>query len=353
VLSVVGLTQAAATTSITGAGLVVGAVTTASSNTVASGNVISESPAAGTQVNLGSAVNLVISSGPAQYLLTTAAIPASGGTVSPPGGSYAANSVVTLTATPNVGYVFSSWTGAVANASNASTTVTMSTAESVTANFISAVTVAPSSIDFGTVYLGTITIRKVTLTNNGTSPLTVNDPFLSILKGGNSDEFVAVNECPKSLAAGNRCPITIAFVAGPFYTPQTATLSIVDNAAGSPQTVNLTATVIDPQASFQPTSLRFGTQAVGRSTTKTVTLKNTGATTLSVTAMSVTGTNASDFTLTPSSNCGSSLSAGSSCTISVTFEPATEGSFSATLNVTDNTWSRTQTVPLSGTGAGD
>ena len=64
--NVLGETQAAATTSITNAGLVLGTVTTQSSSTVPSGSVISESPAAGTQVNAGSAVNLVVSSGLAQ-----------------------------------------------------------------------------------------------------------------------------------------------------------------------------------------------------------------------------------------------------------------------------------------------
>jgi hypothetical protein len=62
--NVVGDTQAAATTAITGAGLVVGTVTMAYSPTVASGNVISESPVAGTVVSSGSAVNLVVSKGP-------------------------------------------------------------------------------------------------------------------------------------------------------------------------------------------------------------------------------------------------------------------------------------------------
>ena len=57
-------TQAAATTAITTAGLVLGTVTTQSSSTVPSGSVISENPAAGTEVNVGSAVNLVVSSGP-------------------------------------------------------------------------------------------------------------------------------------------------------------------------------------------------------------------------------------------------------------------------------------------------
>src|SRR5207249_5452322 len=64
--NVVGQMQAAAASAITGAGLTVGAVTMQSSSTVASGSVISESPTAGTKVASGSAVSLVVSSGPAQ-----------------------------------------------------------------------------------------------------------------------------------------------------------------------------------------------------------------------------------------------------------------------------------------------
>ncbi|HEY0801614.1 MAG TPA: PASTA domain-containing protein, partial [Steroidobacteraceae bacterium] len=63
--NVVGLTQAAATTAITGAGLKLGTVATASSSTVVSGSVISESPGASTSVASGSTVNLTVSSGPA------------------------------------------------------------------------------------------------------------------------------------------------------------------------------------------------------------------------------------------------------------------------------------------------
>lgn len=62
--NVVGQTQAAATTTITSAGLVLGTVTNQPSGTVPSGSVISENPAAGTQANAGSAVSLVVSSGP-------------------------------------------------------------------------------------------------------------------------------------------------------------------------------------------------------------------------------------------------------------------------------------------------
>lgn len=63
--NVVGLTQAAATTAIMNAGLVVGTVTSQSSANVPAGDVISQDPVAATEVNLGSSVNLVISSGSA------------------------------------------------------------------------------------------------------------------------------------------------------------------------------------------------------------------------------------------------------------------------------------------------
>jgi len=63
--NVVNRTQAAATTALTAAGLVVGTVTQQSSATVPAGNVSSQSPVAGAGVAAGSAVNLVISTGPA------------------------------------------------------------------------------------------------------------------------------------------------------------------------------------------------------------------------------------------------------------------------------------------------
>jgi beta-lactam-binding protein with PASTA domain len=62
--NVVGLTQAAATSALTGAGLIVGTVSTTSSGTVPSGSVISENPVAGTSVATGSSVSLSVSTGP-------------------------------------------------------------------------------------------------------------------------------------------------------------------------------------------------------------------------------------------------------------------------------------------------
>ncbi|MEO0576492.1 MAG: PASTA domain-containing protein [Pseudomonadota bacterium] len=66
---VVGMTQAAATSDITNAGLVVGTVTQQTSAGVPDGSVISQNPTSGTTVNEGSSVDLVISSGPASVVV--------------------------------------------------------------------------------------------------------------------------------------------------------------------------------------------------------------------------------------------------------------------------------------------
>ena len=66
---VVGISQSDAETMVTGAGLLVGDVTTASSSTVPEGDVISQSPTAGTSVPLDSAVDLVVSIGEQSELI--------------------------------------------------------------------------------------------------------------------------------------------------------------------------------------------------------------------------------------------------------------------------------------------
>ena len=97
--NVVGMTQAAATSAITGAGLTLGTVTPASSATVTAGLVISEKPAAGTSVAAGSAVHLVVSSGPATPPGTPTAL-------NPTNGSTGVSTTPTLTwsATGATGY---------------------------------------------------------------------------------------------------------------------------------------------------------------------------------------------------------------------------------------------------------
>jgi hypothetical protein len=212
--------------------------------------------------------------------------------------------------------------------------------------------ISPSSIDFGTVYQGSVTTRVITVTNAGTAAVTITQPLITIVKGGDDKEFVAVTQCPTNLAVGKSCTISVAFVAGPYYTQQSATLKFMDNAPGNPQPIPLTALVINPLATFNPTSLNFGTIKHTTTSTANVTLTNTGKTPLifSGVGISVTGANVAKFTQT--NNCGSSLAAGAKCTIAVKFTPSTTGAFSANLTVVDNAQAGggTQTVPLTGKG---
>jgi hypothetical protein len=97
------------------------------------------------------------------------------------------------------------------------------------------------------------------------------------------------------------------------------------------------------------TGLAFGNLSVGTaSTAQTVTLTNTGNAALSVTSIALTGTNPIDFA--QSNNCGASVAAEGSCTISVTFAPLASGSLAAAVTLADNASGSPQTVTLSGTG---
>jgi uncharacterized repeat protein (TIGR02543 family) len=70
--------------------------------------------------------------GVVSYTLTTNV--SGSGSVNPSGGTYAAGTVVTLTATPNAGYQFSGWSGDLSGSANPAT-ITMSANKNITATF--------------------------------------------------------------------------------------------------------------------------------------------------------------------------------------------------------------------------
>ncbi len=104
-----------------------------------------------------------------------------------------------------------------------------------------------------------------------------------------------------------------------------------------------------PGVSLSATNLNFGSQTLGSSSSQTLTVTNNGSAPLSITSVQISGTNAGDFT--ESNGCTSSVAAGGSCSIAITFDPAAAGSRTATLSITDNASGSPQTVGLSGTGS--
>jgi len=222
-----------------------------------------------------------------------------------------------------------------------------------------AVSLSISHLAFVSVTNGTATaVQNVTVTNTGSAALT---GIGITLTGTNASNFAlptSTAPCGATLAASASCIISADFTAPASGTPPaggyTANVSIADSATSSPQTISLTGAPAEPLADFSPSpgSLSFTTTVQGTTTApQTLTFANSGTATDTVSSVAISGTNSNDFHETD--NC-TTIAAGSSCTINVTFTPSTTTSETATLTVTDNsngTAGTTHTAPLSGTGA--
>ena len=213
----------------------------------------------------------------------------------------------------------------------------------------------PATVPFGSLTAGTTSApMQLVLTNTGNATLVIGGISIGGTNPGDFALSTGANPCATRLEAGASCSIYVTFTpasAASF----TATLEVADNAAGSPQTSTLTGTGTPPPApavTLAPNSVAFASQTIGvTSAATTVTLTNSGNATLTITGISIAGTNPTDFAMTSgSSPCGGTLAAGASCTVSVTFTPSAAGSFSATLSIANNAAGSPQTVALSGTG---
>jgi len=105
-----------------------------------------------------------------------------------------------------------------------------------------------------------------------------------------------------------------------------------------------------PQASVSP-SLSFGGQQVGTTSAgQNVTVTSSGTAALSIVGVTLTGANPGDFALSANTCTGATVSAGTSCSVTVAFAPTAPGPRSASLGI--NAINSPQTVALSGTGTG-
>jgi len=100
---------------------------------------------------------------------------------------------------------------------------------------------SPSRLTFTSQPVDTASVGQVIiLANTGNLPLTLSATSFH-LAGANADDFAQVNTCSLSLAAGNNCPIAILFTPSAVGT-RGASMTITDNALGSPQSVSLSGT---------------------------------------------------------------------------------------------------------------
>jgi hypothetical protein len=209
------------------------------------------------------------------------------------------------------------------------------------------VNLSPSALAFSSPSVGTTSsAQSVTLENTGSAALSISSVTLN---GANAGDFAQTNNCGASVASGANCAINVTFT--PMATgSRSASLTIADNASGSPQSVSLSGSVTAmPVASLSPASLSFGPENEGAATApQTLTLANTGSALLSISSIAIQGPDFFDFV--QSNTCGASVAAGANCAISVKFEPTSYGYTStASLAVADNAAGSPQTSSLTGT----
>lgn len=203
-------------------------------------------------------------------------------------------------------------------------------------------TVTPSSLNLGSVAVGSSGTASGTLTASGASVMvtaaSTNDGSVFAVKG---------LSLPVTIPAGQSISFTIAF------TPKTAgvasaTLSVTSDASNSTLTLPLSGTGVANlgQLTVSPSTMDLGSVVVGSSGTASGTLTASG-TSVMVTAAS---TNNSSVFAVSGLSLPVSIAAGKSVPFTITFSPKTAGAASATLTVTSDASNSSATESLKGTG---
>lgn len=205
------------------------------------------------------------------------------------------------------------------------------------------VVLTPNGLTFGLQQVGTTSApQQVTLTNNGSQLLTFNSIAAS------TGFTVSNNTCVSPIAAGANCTFDVSFA--PTSAGATnGTLSVTDNAAGSPHSIPLDGTGTQPDITLTPNPLDFGTQLVGTTSgSQTVTLRNSGNAPLTITSITPNGAEfaqSNDCPTTPAT-----IAVNGTCTFTITFTPSATGGRSGSITIAANTAAGTHTLSLTGTG---
>jgi hypothetical protein len=209
----------------------------------------------------------------------------------------------------------------------------------------SAISFSPATLTFADQDIGTTSnSQAVTISNFGGSPLN----FSSILPSG---DFAEKDNCPGTLAAGASCVANISFapaVAG----PETGLLTLNDDSGnlGASQAVTLAGTGLLPRhLSLSPATLNFCCYTIGDSSSQTVTVTNAGSASVQIAGIAMNG---DPSLVVQGSTCGSIISAGATCTVTVTFNPSSYGTFASTLIVTESSGAQ-ETVSVTATASPD
>lgn len=177
------------------------------------------------------------------------------------------------------------------------------------------------SVAFGSQAVGTTSAgQSVSFADTGTSPVTISSASIS---GPNSADFVIASgtTCPiasGSVAIASSCTINVTFKPSAAGT-RTATLTITDNAPGSPHVVTLTGTGFTPVVTFGGSVQMPLTKDVSGNWAAVVTVTNKGNITVDSAQIAMTTTKLGTVQATAVSGPISRLAPGASATITIVF----------------------------------
>jgi sugar lactone lactonase YvrE len=216
---------------------------------------------------------------------------------------------------------------------------------SLTGTGTGALSISPTTITFPSTAVGATSAPLTsTLTNGNTSSVSLTAGSLT-----DSTNFTQSDNCNGQIAAGGSCTITFTF------TPRStgalsSTYSIATGSQGWTVALSGTGTAPSVTATLAPSTFAFNATTSFGATSQTATLTNTGATTLTITSITLGGANPTAFT--QSNNCGTTLAAGATCSITLGLVNTSVGTFAATLTVADNATAGNQTATVAGTVTG-
>ena len=204
--------------------------------------------------------------------VTSGTVTFASGTTSIGAAQLNASGVATLTTTTlpvGTDSITASFVGTANDAASNSTPAVTVTVNAATGP---GVTLAPSNLSFGSTVVGTpaAAAQSVTLTNNGTSPLTI-----SAITATGDFALDPSTTCSTSnqVAAGGSCTVAVSFVPTAAGT-RTGTVTISDNASGGTQVIALTGAATAVAAAITTTTLTAlpSTITAGGSVTLTATV---------------------------------------------------------------------------------
>src|SRR5215472_11061153 len=233
-------------------------------------------------------------------------------------------------------------TGSVAGSLSVVSTATNSPAISLSGTGVQPLlSVVPSSVNFGNVTVGVSNSQTMTIQNPGTATLTLTQATLAGTGYGMSGLAL-----PLSLAPGGSKAFNISF-APASANNLSGSLSLASDAPTSPTTIAFSGTGIAgvQTLSVNPTSLSFGSLTTGTSTSQSVTLTNTGNSTVTISQITASGTGFS----TAGASLPVSLAAAQSTSFSVAFAPASAGNQTGSVTVASNATNSPLVVSLTGT----